>query len=182
MSRTPSQGRRAVAAIVLVVAGLMFCGMYRLTAGTERHSYSPGAVPPATVRLTEGRTYELSVPGGVKALKAQGQDVASPTCSYTRPGETTSSELTVQAEGADTKATNTVATFSSPVTGVVNVDCQGWGPMFVDDANDRSPDVAGWFLVVGIAMLVVGVPLALSVLRSAGGAGAAPEVDVVGGR
>ena len=90
--------------------------------------------------------------------------------------------MTVQAEGADTKATNTVATFSSPVTGVVNVDCQGWGPMFVDDANDRSPDVAGWFLVVGIAMLVVGVPLALSVLRSAGGAGAAPEVDVVGGR
>ena len=173
MSRTPSQGRRAVVAVVLVVAGLMFGALYRLTAGTERHSFSPGAVPPTTVRLTEGRTYQLAVAGGVKTLRAQGQDVSSPNCSYTRAGQAPS-ELTVQAEGADTKATNTVATFVSPVTGVVNVDCQGWGPMFVDNADNREPDLAGWFLVTAIVLLTVGVTVGLSALRSASG-----EVRVV---
>ena len=173
MSRTPSPGRRAVAAVVLVVAGLMLCALYRLTAGTERHSFSPGAVPPSTVRLTEGRSYQLAVAGGVKTLKDQGQDVSSPSCSYTVPGQAPA-ELTVQAEGADTKATNTVATFVSPVTGVVSVDCQGWGPMFVDNADNRAPDVAGWFLVTAIVLLTVGLTLGLSALRSASG-----EVRVV---
>jgi hypothetical protein len=168
MSGTPpSHGRRAVAAVLLVVAGLLCCALYRLTAGTEHHSYSPGAVAPSTVRLAEGRSYELSVPGGVKALAAQGADVTAPQCSYTPAGRS-SSGLTVQAAGADTKATNTVATFVSPVSGVVHVDCLGWGPMFLDDAAGSAPDYAGWLLLLATISLTLGTALGVASIRAIG--------------
>ena len=41
---------------------------FRVADGAERHSYNSGATPPDTVRLTAGHKYEVSVPGGRKAL------------------------------------------------------------------------------------------------------------------
>ncbi len=152
-------------AVAVLVAGLVLAALVRVVGGTEQHSWSPGAVAPEFARLTAGKTYQLAVPGGIKDLTDRGIDVTTPRCSYTVRGGT-GRPLAVTAEGADTKATNTVGRFAAPVTGEVHVDCLGWGALFVDDADDASPDVAGWLLVLAVVLLTVGAGLGLSALRA----------------
>ena len=76
--------------------------------------------------------------------------------------------MEISAERVDTKATNTVAHFVAPVSGRLHIDCRNWGTMFVPDANNRSTDVAGAFLVAAIVLLTIGAGLGLSALRSGG--------------
>jgi hypothetical protein len=163
--------RRAVVAVLLMVAGLVLTGAFRVISGTEHQAFSVGAVPPSSVHVTAGKTYQLSVPGGVGALARRGADVGSGVCEWTAPGGA-SQALQVQAGGAGTKATNTVATFVAPTTGDIQVSCAGWGAMYVDDADNAKPDLAGWFLVAGVLALALGLPLGVSALRDAGRSGA----------
>lgn len=162
----PRRGVRPAVAAAVLLAGIVCAALARLVAGTEQHSYSPGAVAPASVRVTEGHLYRLAVPGGVTALTRRGVDVTTPRCSYLAGGGV-ARPLTVQAAGADTKATDEVGTFVAPVGGNLHVDCLGWGPLFVDDADDAAPDVSGWLLVATTVLLTVGAGLALSAARSA---------------
>jgi hypothetical protein len=168
MPSTPrSRGLSAVAATGFIIAALLFGALYRIVSGTEHHAFAPGAVAPGTVHLTQGKNYMLSVAGGVKDLQARGLDVATPQCEWSVGGGA-SQALTVTPAGASTKAVDVVATFDAPYTGDVHVDCLGWGPIFVDDADNSAPDAAGWLLLLATVSLTAGVGLGLAALRAAG--------------
>jgi hypothetical protein len=159
--------RRAIVATILLLGGLGSAAVYRVVSGTEHQSFSAGAVPPSSSRVTAGKTYELATPGGVATLKRDGANIASAQCEWSYPGSG-SQLLTATASGADTKATNVVATFISPVTGDIRVDCSGWGAMYIDDADNTPADIAGWFLLLAVIALALGAGLGVSALRMAG--------------
>src|SRR5882757_11431797 len=77
---------RGVIAVGLLLAAVLCGGLYRVADGAEKHSYNSGAQPPATVKLTTGHTYEISVPGGRKALQKRGISTAAALCSLSRDG------------------------------------------------------------------------------------------------
>lgn len=162
-----SIARRAAVAAALLLLGVGLAAAYRVISGTEHQAFSIGAVPPASSHVTEGKTYQLSIPGGVSALKKRGLNVSTPQCEWSADGSG-SQVLQAAASGPDTKAINTVATFVSPITGAIHVDCAGWGAMYVDDADNAPADVAGWFLILAVIALAVGAGLGISALRMAG--------------
>jgi hypothetical protein len=179
-STSRARGLSAAAATGFIIAALLFGALYRIVSGTEHHAFAPGAVAPSAVHLTAGKNYMLSVPGGVKDLQARHIDVATPQCEWS-VGGAASQALTVTAAGTGTKATDVVGTFVAPYTGELHIDCLGWGPMFVDDADNSAPDAAGWLLLLATISLTAGVALALAVLRSSGfgSARAAGEDDEI---
>jgi hypothetical protein len=158
---------RAIIATILLLGGLGLTAAYRVLSGAERQSYSAGALAAATYHVTAGKTYELSVPGGVAALKKSGADIATAQCEWSSAGSGTR-VLPATASGSDTKAIDVVATFTAPDTGEIHVDCSGWGAMYIDNADNAAGDAAGWFLVLGVIALAVGVGLGVSALRLAG--------------
>ena len=68
----------------------------------------------------------------------------------------------------DVRATHAIATFTSPVSGNVHVDCAGWGAVYVDDAEDSGWDYAGLFLLLTTISLTAAVALGLSALYARG--------------
>lgn len=158
---------RAAAAVGLIIAALLLGALFRILSGTEHHAYAKGAVAPDSTHVTIGDTYTLSVPGGVKALTARGVDVSRAQCEWS-VGGSASQALTVAAAGAGTKAVNVVGSFVAPYTGDLHVDCLGWGPVFLDDAEGSAPDYAGWLLLLATIALTLGVALGLMSLRSVG--------------
>ncbi|HJQ41768.1 MAG TPA: hypothetical protein VJ831_01670 [Jatrophihabitantaceae bacterium] len=157
--------RRASIGALLLIVGLLLCALYRIVGGTEHHAYSSGSLPPQTAHLTAGTEYLISVRGGVDAILKRGGVLTSPQCEWSTD-DSPAQALSVTPYGANTKATNTVATFVAPITGDLHVSCVGWGSIFIDDADDSSSDVAGWLLVVGVGALLLGGGLAVSALRA----------------
>ena len=151
----------------LIIAAVLLGALYRILSGTEHHAFAKGAVAPNAAHVTHGHTYLLSVRGGVAGLRARRVDVNRAQCQWS-VGGSASQALIVSAAGESTKATNVVATFVAPYTGDLRVDCLGWGPMFIDDADDATGDTAGWFLLLATIALTVGVAVGLAALRSAG--------------
>lgn len=149
---------------MLLVLGILLGGLYRVTSGTERHAYAPGAVPPSSVHVTVGHTYMISVPGGVAALQDHGLSPSGLTCEWSAGGSA-AQVLSVQLYGPDAKATDAIGTFGAPVTGDIHIDCIGWGTVFVDDADHARGDLAGLFLVLCVIALTLGAALGLSALR-----------------
>jgi hypothetical protein len=175
MPKPTTRALGGVVGAVLIGAGLVLIGLYRISSGTEHHAYSTGPVPPASAHVTAANTYHLSVPGGVKALRKRGVDVKSAECEWSVNGSG-SQALAATAEGESTKATNVVASFVAPYTGDIHVDCTGWGAMYIDDADNTPADMSGWFLVSAVIALTIGAGLGLSALRSA------TDPDAVSGR
>lgn len=167
-SSAHGSARKGAVAIALLILGLACAALFRVLAGTEHHSYSSGAVAPQTWHLTQGKVYQLAVPGGVRALERRGIDVTAPRCTYAPTGAPVRS-LSVTAEGSGTKATNVLATFVAPESGDIHVDCLGWGALFIDDADSATADLSGWMLVASVLALTGGFGLGVSALRSAGG-------------
>ncbi len=167
-------GRRFVALIIrcrggcavgLIIAAVLFAGLYRVANGVEKHSYNTGAVPPMTVSLTAGHSYEISVPGGRKALQDRGISASQAQCSWSQ-GAQTEQVLAVTALSADVRPTHAIATFVSPASGQIHIDCAGWGAVYVDDADNAGWDYAGLFLVLTAVCLTLGVALGLSAAYS----------------
>jgi hypothetical protein len=154
---------RGVIAVVLLVAAALFGGLYRVADGLEKHSYNSGAVPPDTVKLTQGRTYQISVPGGRKALASRGISTSVAQCSVTQQSGV-SQNLSVTPLSNDVRPTNAIATFVSPVTGSVHLDCGPWGAVYVDNADNTGWDYAGLFLLLTAICLTLAVALGLSAL------------------
>jgi len=158
---------RAAVATGLIIAAVLLGALYRIISGTEHHAFAQGAVAPNTSHVTRGQSYTLSAAGGVTALKARGVDVSTAQCEWSTGG-TASQALVVAAAGASTKATNVVGTFVAPFTGDIHVDCLGWGPMFLDNADGAAGDTAGRLLLLATITLTIGVALGMSALRGAG--------------
>lgn len=158
---------RPAVSVLLIVLGLGLVVLWRIASGTERHSWDTAAVPPALVELTEGHSYAISLPGGVPSEARYGVSPDSLDCSASGSGVGSSQlKLTVEQDG--TKATNQIASFVSPATGRVRVDCARLPAVFVDDADNAGFDWAGVLIWLGAAALAVGLPLGLSVLRASG--------------
>ena len=168
--------QRGVLAVLLVGAAVLLAGLYRVADGTEHHSYNSGAVPPMTVKLTSGRTYEISVPGGRDALQRRGISTQLTQCSLTQ-GSSGQRVLKVTPVSADVRATHAVATFTSSVSGPVHIDCAGWGAVYVDDADDAGWDYAGLFLLLTTVCLTVAVALGVSAMYARGTSQQAARYD-----
>ena len=158
--------RKAAAAVVLVAVGLFGCGMYRVLSQTEHHAYSASGSAPKTVRLTAGNQYILSVRGGSQALLDRGVSATSPNCTWSVGGAEPQA-LTVSPGGSSAKGTNAVATFVSPYTGDLHIECTGFGGVYVDNADNTTADTAGWYLFGGVLALTIGAGIGVSAAREA---------------
>jgi hypothetical protein len=171
--------RRGALAVVFILLTVLFAGLYRVADGVEKHSYSSGAIPPTTVELTTGHTYEISLPGGREGLKRAGIPASAAQCTWSQ-GNQIQQPLTVTAISADLRPTHAIATFTSPVSGEVHVDCADFGAVYIDDADNAGTDYAGLFLLLTAGCLLLGVALGLSALYArAGSGGAAGDEDEV---
>ncbi len=177
MERARARRRTGLAAIVLLLGAALAGGLYRVADAAEHHAYNSGALPAASYQLTEGRTYQISTPGGLADLTRRHVDVAAPACTWST-GTAASQHLRVTALGSDAKANHVVATFVAPAGGPVRIACAGWGPVMVDDADSATWDVAGLLLVVTVILLTAGTAVGLGALyrhstqRQPGGASA----------
>lgn len=151
----------------LIIATVLLGALFRILSATEHHAFAASAVAPSTARVTLDKSYTLAVSGGVGALQARGVDVNTAQCEWS-VGGSGSQALAVAAAGEFTKATNVVGTFVAPFTGDLHIDCLGWGPVFVEDADNATGDTAGWLLLLATITLTLGVALGLAALRSAG--------------
>ena len=195
---------RAVAAVVALLVGLAMLGLWRVVSGSQNLPFDKGAIAPSSVQVTKGHSYTLAVPGGVPAMIAHGmptrstgdQQIVALECTWSAAGSTADSSvgsagtsglgtarspLTVQAEAVGTKAEDDVGRFYAPITGRIQVDCAGWGPMFVPNSDDRAHDWAGTALLLATILLTVGGALALSELRVALGRARVRSTAAVGG-
>jgi hypothetical protein len=164
--REPGRATRAALAAVALLVGVTCAGLAWVFAATESHAYAHGPAP-QTVHLSSGRQYLLSVPGGYRALVNRA-NVQTPQCTYTpesADGGAGALPLAVDPFGADTKATNAVASFVAPTSGEVRVECLGWGAVYVDDADDSGFDVSTLLVAVASVTLLAAVGLGLSALR-----------------
>lgn len=157
--------RTLVCGIVVVLAGTACWALYAVQAGRERRAYAHGGAPPASVQLSAGHTYWLSVPGGVRHLDAIGVQVSSLQCTAAAAGQTPAA-LQITAQGKDTKATDEIASFFSGITGRVHVECAGVGAVFVSGGGAEGLDWSGLWLILASVLLVIGIPLTLSGRRS----------------
>jgi hypothetical protein len=164
MDRTRS--RKGGVAVGLLIVGLFCLAVWRVLSGSEHQAFAKGATPPASSAVTEGHTYSLAVPGGVPAMLSHGiaklNSQLALSCDWSI-GTGSPQSLPVSAEAVGTKAETKVAQFVAPVTGKIHVACDGWGAMFVPDADTGSSDPSGYFLLLSIITLTVGGVLALSV-------------------
>lgn len=154
---------RGLLAVVLLLAAVLLAGLYRVSDGLEKHSYNTGATPPQTVHVTSGHRYQISRPGGRRALQQHGISPTQAQCSLI-PESGGPVALTVTVISTDVRPTNALATFVSPVTGNVRIDCGSWGAVYVDDSDNSGFDYAGLFLVLTAVCLTLGVALGLSAL------------------
>jgi hypothetical protein len=173
-------GLSAALAIGLIALAALFAVLYRLDNSRENHSYNAGATPPANVRLTMGKTYEISTPGGLPSLTDRGVNPASLNCNYTPVVGSSTQQLAITALGNDSRTTHAVATFTAPVSGLVHIECRALIATFIDDADNVSGDPAGFFLLLCTIALTVGAMLGLSVLYRYRTAAAVPGRPGIG--
>ncbi|MEP6598121.1 MAG: hypothetical protein ABJB98_01590 [Actinomycetota bacterium] len=154
----------AIAAVLLLIAAVLYLGLFQVVDAVERHAFNSGWLPKSTVQLSAGKAYHISVRGGAEVLSKRGEDLTFPQCwwSTDRPG---SQSLTVTPVAADSHSLNVVASFVAPVTGPVHVECPPWGAVSVDDSDDSAVDLAGFFLLLAVVCLTAGAALGLSLLR-----------------
>lgn len=153
-----------LAGALLVVAGLAFWALYVHESGSEKHSYTSGGNPPATVRLVAGHTYGIAIHGGVNRELQLGIVPNQLRCTAALPDGLTRG-LALTAEQVGTKATDRIASFTSSVSGDVQVRCAVIGAVYIDNSVDASYDWSGLFLVLTSIALLIGLPLTLSALR-----------------
>jgi hypothetical protein len=161
--------RRSAIAVTLVVIGLLCLGLWRVLSGSEHQAFAKGATPPSSSAVTAQHQYSLAVPGGVPAMlshgissiNSNGGTALALTCQWSIGGAA-SQGLPVTPESIGTKAETTVAHFIAPVTGKLSITCDGWGAMFVPDADTGSGDPSGFFLLLAIITLTIGACLGLS--------------------
>ncbi len=159
MPAARSQSRTATAGVVLTLLGLALFVLSRTSLSGEHHAYALGSAP-SSVQVTAGHTYRVSIRGGVG--RAQELGVTPATLSCTLSSSTVGTRgLTVTPEAVDTKATQVIASFVAPLSGRVQLACNGLPHVFVDNADDSGFDTAGLLLLAAVLALAVGVPLLL---------------------
>jgi hypothetical protein len=162
---------RAVVAVLLIALAVVFAVLYRIENSREDHSYNSGGPPPVNVKITLGKQYEISTPGGMSRLIAHGALPSALNCNYTPVDGTQTRQLDTSGLPTDTRTTHAVATFVAPVSGLVRIECRALGATYIDDADNVGGDPAGLFLLLCTILLTLGAALGLSVLYRRGFSG-----------
>jgi len=154
---------RLAAGIVLVLLAFLVFGVSRLVEHGQRHAYSKGATPPPTYRLSPGKTYQLSAPGGVKALTAAGVigTGIEPTC-LAANDQGVGTPVTIVSVKDDERDLSVFATFQVAQGGDLHVSCEKVAEVFVDDADNAGRDVSAGLVVLSTLTGLAGVVLTLS--------------------
>ena len=163
------RSRRGAFGAGLLLLGLLTLALWRVVSGSEHQAFAKGATPAESYSVKAGSEYSIAVPGGVSAMlkhhipKVPGQngDTLGLSCEWS-VGGSANQALALSVEALDTKATTTVGHFVSPVTGKISLTCDGWGRVFIPDAQSGSSDPSGWFLLLSIVTLTAGASLSLS--------------------
>jgi hypothetical protein len=158
----------ATVAVVLIALAVVFAVLYRIENASENHSYNSGGAPPVDVKITLGKQYEISAPGGMSRLIAHGGLPSALNCNYTPVDGTQTRQLDTTALPTDTRTTHAVATFTGPVSGLVRIECRALGATYIDDADNAGGDPAGLFLLLCTVLLTLGAALGMSVLYRRG--------------
>jgi hypothetical protein len=160
-----------VAGAALVLLGLISWALYGVQAGSENRSFHPTGAPPTFVRLSAGEEYWLAVPDGVQRLREVGIEPSKLTCTAASPGAEPGPlevDPVVHQPGEETKFLNRVASLVAQRSGRFHVECDGVGPVFVENPVGTGFDWSGFWLILASSALVVGIPLVLSGLRRTG--------------
>lgn len=183
---------RLVIGVALTLAGLLIWLFSAVQSHHEPRSFTDGGPPPAYVTVTAGHTYSIDVPGGAGVAATANGGTGDLQCTIAGPsGGAVALSVTKE---TNTKAVNQIATFTAPSSGRIDVRCDGFAQVYVDDA-DGSFDLAGALVLLATLLLTVGLPLLLSGLattlrrpREDGGTGhdptdriAAPDTTPAGG-
>jgi hypothetical protein len=152
-----------IAGVALLLLAMVVFGGSRVLAAGQRHAYDSRATPPATYRLTAGKDYQLSAPGGVAALTKAGLLVTGETVNCTSTDSAgVQRPLIIQSTKDDDRDLTEVATFQTDSTGTMHISCAGISKVFVDDADNAAADIAGSLMLLTIVLGVLGVLAAAS--------------------
>ncbi len=161
---TPSDGRDALVrlgvGVSLILLAVLVYGLSRFLASGQTHSYDAGASPPTTVRLIQGKQYQLSSPVGVATLRKRGQ-LDALSC-YSSTDGNLQNPLQVQQTSSDDRDLHTFATVIAPSSGRLQIGCNGIDRVFVDDAESSGRDVSAAVVLLSVLIGAAGVPLAVS--------------------
>jgi len=144
---------------LVLIAFVVFAGS-RWIAGRQQHAYDPGATPPSNYRVTQGRPYQLSSGLPVKRLLLTGV-LSTPSCLWTSDGQVTT-PLSLTGIANDERNRHQFATFDAPTTGPITVTCADVSTVFIDDADNRTPDWAAVLMMVAVLLGLTGAILAIS--------------------
>ncbi|HEX2904043.1 MAG TPA: hypothetical protein VHO01_11365 [Jatrophihabitans sp.] len=150
---------RLAAGVVLGLLGVLVFAGSRYAAAQQNHAYDPGAVPPASFRVTAGKTYQLSSTTPTRQLIAQAA-LSTLACTWTGDGRL-ENQLPVTSVLNDERNRFEFALFEAPISGSIQIRCAGMPAVFVDDADDSSPDWAGLLLIVATLFGLAGGVLAV---------------------
>ena len=164
--RAPRRRLVILCAALLLVAAMLYFTLFAVSKSTGHHGYDSGRAP-ASVKVTAGKQYQLSVRGGRAALTSRGVSADQPSCSWSTGGGS-GQPLAVKPLPADSRSVNVVATFVAPTSGQVRIDCAGWGSILVDDSDDSAFDRTGLFLLLAITALAIGLAFGLGLLYRLG--------------
>lgn len=151
--------RLGIGVLLMLVAALVFAGS-RYVAGHQHHAYDPGAAPPASFQLTAGKVYQLSSSTPTKDLIDRGT-LSTLACSWSADGQL-DNQLPVTSTLNDERNRFQFALFAAPVSGAVQLSCSDIPAVFVDDADNASPDWSALLLVLATFLGLVGAILAVS--------------------
>ncbi len=164
VGQTSPDGRATLARlgagiVLLLLAFVVFAGS-RWAAGRQHHAYDPGATPRPVYHVTDGRTYQLSTSEAVERLSLRGA-LSTLSCTWSADGQVTSL-LVVTSTLSDERNRHQFALFTAQTTGAIHISCADIATVFVDDADDRSPDWAGALMLITVLIGVAGVILTVS--------------------
>ena len=155
--RRLGRGRRLVTGVLLLLAAVLLVLAGRLLVPGRRHAYDPGASPPASYRLTAGRTYQLSAGEPLASLR-KSVELKSLACEATI-GSAPPLPVTIVRTGDDDRDGRIFAAIRVPVSGRAHIRCDGIGKVFVDDADDVAFDYNGLAVLLATLLAVLGTGL-----------------------
>lgn len=161
-ARRPRAPGALAAAVLLSLAGLAWLAHLRVAVSGD-HSWDSGR-PSATVRVTAGRTYDVSSRDGLRLLVArQGTSDVRISCTFsTAAGR--AGDLNVTPLAYDERVLHRLATFVAPLNGDVAVACPDAGPVWVDSADDARFDTAGLLVLATVGLTLAGGLLGVRVI------------------
>lgn len=151
--------RLGLGVLLVLLAGVVFA-CSRFVAAHQHHAYDRGSSPRASYAVTAGKVYQLSSATPTKKLINNGT-LATLACTWSADGQV-DNQLPVTSTLNDERNRYQFALFAAPITGSVQVHCTDIPTVFVDDADDASPDWGGALLMLATVIGLIGGILAVS--------------------